>query len=85
MEDNRIKSLNQLKELAGKQQLECYIILAKGTVRSSKSVQYNPDYGCWDIFHNIDDNWEEFKSDEEFKEKYPLFFEAMEKGCLIKY
>ena len=92
MKDRRIKTLNELKKYCKDtsnngsgdvSESEVYILL-NGMLRSSKYIQYYSD-GSWWINHQIDDTEEEYKNDKELKKGYPLLFEAMEKGCLIKY
>ena len=87
-EDKRIKSLDALKEYCddSKEVDDCEVyILLNGMLRSSKYIQYNKDSGCWWIEHQISDESEEFDNDTALKEGYPLLFEAIDKGALIKY
>lgn len=94
MKDKRIKTLNELKKYCEdiscrKDGVECLgdcevYILVGGFGRSSKYIQHYSD-GSWWINHQIDDTEEEYKNDKELKKGYPLLFEAIEKGCLIKY
>ena len=91
MKYRRIKTLNELKKYCKDVSYDCgcvsdceVYILVGGCCRSSKYIQYYSD-GSWWINHQIDDTEEEYKNDKELKKGYPLLFEAMEKGCLIKY
>ena len=89
MKDKRIRSLKQLKEYCRHDDNKCIsesevYILLNGILRSSKYIQYYKNNSWW-IEHQISDTEVEYKNDKEFKENEPLIFEAMEKGCLIKY
>tara|TARA_Y100001963_G_C6419371_1_gene281985 strand:+ start:85 stop:354 length:270 start_codon:yes stop_codon:yes gene_type:complete len=89
MEDKRIRSLEELKEYCKQDDNKCIsesevYILLNGMLRSSKYIQYYEDNSWW-IEHQISDTEIEYKNDKEFKENEPMIFEAMEKGCLIKY
>ena len=85
--DKRIKSLSELKLYCKEDnccsESEVYILL-HGFLRSSKYIQHYSD-GSWWILHQVDDTEVEYKNDKELKKGYPLLFEAMDKGCLIKY
>lgn len=87
MEDKRIKSLDELKDYCDINKYhykELYILLG-GCARSSKDISYDPEDGSWSIWHSISDFEEEYKDDKVLKEEYPILFEAIDKGCLIKY
>ena len=89
MEDKRIRSLEELKEYCKQDDNKCIsesevYILLNGMLRSSKYIQHYEDNSWW-IEHQISDTEIEYKNDKEFKENEPMIFEAMEKGCLIKY
>ena len=91
MEDKRIRSLEELKEYCkdvsynGGCVSDCEVyILLNGMLRSSKYIQHYKDNSWW-IEHQISDTEIEYKNDKDFKENEPMIFEAMEKGCLIKY
>ena len=89
MEDKRIRSLEELKEYCKQDDNKCIsesevYILLNGMLRSSKYIQHYKDNSWW-IEHQISDTEIEYKNDKEFKENEPMIFEAMEKGCLIKY
>jgi len=87
MSDRRIMCLYQLKKYCDVNKYhhkELYILLG-GCARSSKDISYDPETGEWSIWHCISDVQEEYKDDDTLKKEYPILFEAMEKGCLIKY
>ena len=89
MEDKRIRSLEELKEYCKQDDNKCIsesevYILLNGMLRSSKYIQHYKDNSWW-IEHQVSDTEIEYKNDKEFKENEPMIFEAMEKGCLIKY
>jgi hypothetical protein len=66
----KISSLEELKAHAKKQpdgRVECFVSLAGGIARSSKSITYFADVDekkpyrhrkVWDVFHSISDSWE---------------------------
>ena len=70
-DDKRIKTLDELKEYC--------------EYKDDKYIQYYKETGEWWIEHQISDAEEEFKDDTALKSGYPMLFEAMQKGCLIKY
>ena len=88
--DRRIRTLDELKEYCEYKDdksiddSEVYILVG-GCCRSSKYIQYYKETGEWWIEHQISDESEEFRDDTAHKRGYPILFEAMEKGCLIKY
>ena len=59
-----IRDLAHLIELASRPDgVECFISLAGGAARSSKSIRYIPPRegrkaGQFDVFNNIDDTWQ---------------------------
>ena len=87
-EDKRIKSLDALKEYCDDDKdiddCEVYILL-NGMLRSSKYIKYYSSDGSWWIQHQMDDTEQEYDNDDALKEGYPLLFEAIDKGALIKY
>ena len=82
--DKRIKSIEELKEYCKDIEQELYVLLKFG-LRSSKDITYNSEDKSWTMYNGIDDTYSDYKDDKELKEVYPLFIEAIEKGCLIKY
>ena len=80
--DRRIKTIEQLKELA-KNGLDCFILL-NGGLRSSKHVRYYPDDNSFYVFNLIDDSEQELTEDQILDSGYSNIGEAMKKGALIK-
>lgn len=80
----KITSLDMLKRCAYEQPFECRILLNHGLF-SRKQVTYYPllPKKKWEIYNHIDDTFDSFRSDKQFKKLYPLFFEAMDKGSLV--
>lgn len=77
-----ITSLDHLKELARETNFECKLLL-NGGVFSRKTISYDPEEFEWSMINHIDDTVDEFSSDEDFIQSYPLFFEAIKKGALV--
>ena len=84
MRYNKIESVEKLKEMSCPDALDVFIFLGGG-FRSSKRISYNHDSDSWWLLNEIDDTESEYDSTEEFKMDYPLFFEAIERGCLYEY
>ena len=81
--DKRIRTIQQLKELAKKGGLECYILL-NGCLRSSKHISYCPEQNCFYVYNYIDDSEQKLTEAQILDSEYSNIGEAMEKGCLIK-
>ena len=80
-EDKRIKTIEQLKELA-KNGLDCFILL-NGGLRSSKHVRFHPDDNSFYVFNLIDDSEQELTETQILDSAYTNIGEAMRKGALI--
>jgi hypothetical protein len=80
--DKRIRTIEQLKELAKKGGLECYILL-NGGMRSSKYIRYYPDENSFYVLNYIDDSEQELTEAQILDSAYSNIGEAMEKGALI--
>ncbi len=83
LEDKRIRTIEQLKELAKEDGLDCYILL-NGGLRSSKHIRYYPDDNSFFVFNLIDDSEQELTEAQILDSGYSNIGEAMEKGALIK-
>jgi len=80
---NVIKDIEQLKSLAKDNSLECYIALAGGIARSSKTITYDEEDDRWEIFNEIDSSFQRLKTKNLAAKT--LIIEALEKGALYKY
>ena len=80
--DSRIKTIEQLKELA-KNGLDCFILL-NGGLRSSKYIRYCPDDNSFYVLNLIDDSEQELTESQILDSAYTNIGEAMKKGALIK-
>ena len=81
--DKRIRTIEQLKELAkDKAGLDCYILL-NGGLRSSKHIRYYPDDNSFFVWNLIDDSEQELTESQILDREYTNIGEAMEKGALI--
>ena len=81
--DRRIKTIEQLKELAKDENgLDCFILL-NGGLRSSKHIRYFPDDNSFYVLNLIDDSEQELTESQLLDSKYTNIAEAMEKGALI--
>ena len=80
-EDKRIKTIEQLKELA-KNGLDCFILL-NGGLRSSKYIRYYPDDNSFYVLNLIDDSEQELTETQILDSAYTNIGEAMKKGALI--
>ena len=79
--DRRIKTIEQLKELA-KNGLECFILL-NGGLRSSKYIRYHPDDNSFYVLHYIDGSEQELTESQLLDGEYTNIDKAMKKGALI--
>ena len=81
--DRRIKTIEQLKELAkGEDGLDCFILL-NGNLRSSKHIKYYPDDNRFYVLNLIDDSEQELTESQILDKAYTNIGEAMKKGALI--
>ena len=81
--DKRVRTIEQLKELAKDDGLDCYILL-NGGLRSSKHIRYFPDDNSFYVFNLIDDSEQELTEAQILDSGYSNIGEAMKKGALIK-
>ena len=79
--DRRIKTIEQLKELA-KNGMDCFILL-NGGLRSSKHIRYYPDGNSFYVLNLIDDSEQELTEAQILDSSYTNIGEAMRKGALI--
>ena len=81
--DKRIKTIEQLKELAKREMgLDCFILL-NGGLRSSKHIRYFPDDNSFYVLNLIDDSEQELTESQILDSAYTNIGEAMKKGALI--
>ena len=79
--DRRIKTIEQLKELA-KNGLDCFILL-NGGLRSSKHIRYYPDDNSFYVLNLIDGSEQELTEAQILDSSYTNIGEAIRKGALI--
>ncbi|MBM4103155.1 MAG: hypothetical protein FJ263_03770 [Planctomycetes bacterium] len=83
IKDKRIKTIEQLKELAKADNgLDCFILL-NGGLRSSKHIKYYPDDNSFFVLNLIDDSEQELTESQILDGAYTNIGEAMKKGALI--
>lgn len=81
--DKRIRTIEQLKELAKNENgLDCFILL-NGGLRSSKHIRYYPDDNSFYVLNLIDDSEQELTEAHILDSSYTNIGEAMRKGALI--
>ena len=81
--DRRIKTIEQLKKLAGNDNgLDCFILL-NGGLRSSKHIRYYPEDKSFYVLNLIDDSEQELTESQILDREYTNIGVAMEKGALI--
>ncbi len=81
--DKRIRTIEQLKELAKRESgLDCFILL-NGGLRSSKHIRYYPDDNSFYVLNLIDDSEQELTEAQILDSAYSNIGEAIEKGALI--
>jgi hypothetical protein len=81
--DRRIRTIEQLKELAKDENgLDCFILL-NGGLRSSKHIRYYPNDNSFFVLNLIDDSEQELTESQILDSAYTNIGEAMEKGALI--
>jgi hypothetical protein len=81
--DRRIRTIEQLKELAKDGDgLDCFILL-NGGLRSSKHIRYYPDDNSFFVLNLIDDSEQELAESQILDSAYTNIGEAMRKGALI--
>ena len=79
----RIKTIEQLKELAQREGgLDCFILL-NGGLRSSKYIEYHPDDNSFYVLNFIDSSEHELTESQILDSAYTNIGEAMKKGTLI--
>ena len=82
--DKRIRTIEQLKELAKNEKgLDCHILF-NGGMRSSKHVRYYPDDNSFYILNFIDDSEQELSESQIFDSAYSNIGKALKKGVLMK-
>jgi len=79
--DKRIKTIEQLKELA-KNGMDCFILL-NGGLKSSKHIRYYPDDNSFYVLNLIDESEQELTEAQILDSSYTNIGEAMRKGALI--
>ena len=81
--DRRIRTIEQLKELAKDENgLDCFILL-NGGLRSSKHIRYYPDDNSFFVLNLIDDSEQDLTESQILDCAYTNIGEAMRKGALI--
>ena len=80
--DRRITTLEQLKELAQKGGVECFICL-NGGLRSSKYISFDKVDNKFYVFNYIDDSEQILTEAQILDSEYTNIGEAMSKGALI--
>ena len=80
--DRRITTLEQLKELAQKGGVECFICL-NGGLRSSKYISFDKVDSKFYVFNYIDDSEQILTEAQILDSEYTNIGEAMNKGALI--
>ena len=81
--DKRIRTIEQLKELARDETgLDCYILL-NGGLRSSKHIRYYPEDNSFFVLNLIDDSEQELTESQILDSAYSNIGEAIKKGALI--
>lgn len=83
MEAKVIETLNELKKLAADENgCDCFILLAGGTLRSSKQINYYVEENRWIIYNSIDGTIDDVRGWNELK-KVSNVPEALSKRALI--
>ena len=83
IKDRRIKTLEQLKELAQRESgLDCFILL-NGGLRSSKYIEYQPDDNSFYVLNFIDGSEHELTESQILDSAFTNIGEAMKIGALI--
>ncbi len=81
--DRRIKTIEQLKELAKDENgIDCFILL-NGGLRSSKHIRYYPDDNSFYVLNLIDSSEQELTESQILDSSFTNIGEAMKKGALI--
>ena len=81
--DRRIRTIEQLKELAMDEDgLDCFILL-NGSLRSSKHIRYYPDDNSFFVLNLIDDSEQKLTESQILDSACTNIGEAMSKGALI--
>jgi len=78
----KIKSLEHLQKLADNNCIICTVISNYGMERNEQ-ITYWPQDDSYIVYHEINEEEEEFKNTEEFKKS--SVFEALGNGVLYKY
>ena len=79
MKTEQIKTLDELKKMAGgNSAVSCHIAL-NGGLKSSKCIEFNS--GVWDIFNLVDNTLCKYNNDKELEEETNIV-KAINKGAL---
>lgn len=79
----QIKTIEELKELAKDKQADCFISLAGGLARSSKTVEFMTDENKFLVYNDIDGSDQTLTAEELSTESN--IGEAIQKGALYLY
>jgi uncharacterized protein YaaR (DUF327 family) len=79
-----IEDLEHLKQLSKDRMLECYISL-NGGLRSTKTIQFFPEYNTFNIINYIDDTEQDLTVEELFDEELTNIGKALTLKALYKY
>jgi hypothetical protein len=79
----KINSITELVRLSDNDTLECFISLAGGLARSSKSIFYDSETKLFNILHEIDGTCEDITEVELLKDSN--IGKALEVGALYTY
>ena len=79
----KIKTIGDIQDIAQVEPLECFIALAGGMIRSSKTIFYYPELEQYEVTHEIDDTTE-LLSEKEMLENTNIG-EALKVGALFAY
>ena len=79
----RIRSVTQLKRMANRKQIRCFIQLYYGA-RSSKLIRYNPDDGLFRIVNEIDDSHQRLTKEDLMDARRTNIGQALNAGALYR-
>ena len=84
MQYERIRDLNELKQLSDGEELECFILA--GALRFSKTITYNEGSRreLWEVYNESDDSTQTFRTDEKMLTGTTIG-DALNNGNLYKY
>jgi hypothetical protein len=79
-----ITSINELKAHCDDSPYNEFCLRLNAWCRSTKRIQYWPEYDSWCIFNDIDDSMAEYDSTDDFIKNESLIYKAINSNAFFK-